>query len=141
MAMKLPGDPSGLGPEWTRDPTHLDPNGERYRSPTGDYIDFHRGRPGQPGWRGKDHWHHNGGDEHLRPGDEIPTPGDARPNPEPKPQPPDTPKADPSRMSDNSNFWRRMEQITGLTGVALIIYIVISEGSRLFPPRNLVPVP
>jgi RHS repeat-associated protein len=30
---------------------------------------------------------------------------------------------------------------TGLTGLALTIYIIVSEGSRLFPPRNLVPVP
>ncbi|HEY7394228.1 MAG TPA: PAAR-like domain-containing protein [Gemmatimonadaceae bacterium] len=32
-------------------------------------------------------------------------------------------------------------KITGLTGGALVLYLVISEGSRLFPPRNLVPVP
>ncbi|WP_133510457.1 DUF4150 domain-containing protein [Candidatus Thiosymbion oneisti] len=31
---------------------------------------------------------------------------------------------------------------TGLTGAALIAYLIISEGSRiLFPPRNLIPVP
>jgi hypothetical protein len=30
--------------------------------------------------------------------------------------------------------------IMGLSGVALVIYFVISEGSRLFLPRNLVPV-
>ena len=30
---------------------------------------------------------------------------------------------------------------TGLTGTALIAYLIISEGSRLFPPRNLVPIP
>jgi RHS repeat-associated protein len=35
-------------------------------------------------------------------------------------------------------FW---EDVTGLTGAALITYIIISEGSRLFPPRNLVPIP
>jgi hypothetical protein len=27
-----------------------------------------------PGWRGKDHWHHNGGEEHLPPGSEVPDP-------------------------------------------------------------------
>lgn len=37
--------------------------------------------------------------------------------------------------------WRRLEQATGLTGAALVLYLIISEGSRLFPPRNLVPVP
>ncbi len=36
----------------------------------------------------------------------------------------------------------RLSQITGLTGAALTVYIIISVGSRfLFPPRNLVPVP
>jgi len=27
-----------------------------------------------PGWRGKDHWHHNGDKKHLSPGDEIDDP-------------------------------------------------------------------
>ncbi|WP_168734313.1 DUF6531 domain-containing protein [Pseudothauera nasutitermitis] len=36
---------------------------------------------------------------------------------------------------------RYWEEITGLTGTALILYLIFSEGSRLFPPRNLVPVP
>ncbi|NMG72010.1 hypothetical protein [Parazoarcus communis] len=32
-----------------------------------------------PGWRGKDHWHHNGGDDHLPPGTEVPDPpGDGK---------------------------------------------------------------
>ncbi len=35
----------------------------------------------------------------------------------------------------------KIQGITGLTGTALTIYIIISEGSRLFPPRNLVPIP
>ena len=34
-----------------------------------------------------------------------------------------------------------ISQITGLTGASLTIYLIISEGTRLFPPRNLVPVP
>jgi RHS repeat-associated protein len=72
--VKLPADPSGLPPEWTPDETHRDPNGERYRHPSGDVLDFHKGRPGKPGWRGRDHWHHNGGAEHLSPGDEAPEP-------------------------------------------------------------------
>ena len=38
-------------------------------------------------------------------------------------------------------FMDRMSEITGLTGAALIAYIIISEGSRLFPPRNLIPIP
>jgi len=35
-----------------------------------------------------------------------------------------------------------IKETTGLTGVALALYLIVSEGSRiLFPPRNLVPVP
>ena len=37
--------------------------------------------------------------------------------------------------------WEYWEEVTGLTGTALVLYLLISEGSRLFPPRNLVPVP
>jgi RHS repeat-associated protein len=68
---KLPNDPSGLPADWKADPTHLDPNGQRWRHPGGDYVDFHKGRPGLPGNRGKDHWHHNGKRKHYFPGDEI----------------------------------------------------------------------
>ncbi len=39
------------------------------------------------------------------------------------------------------SFMRRMQELTGLTGLALLIYIILSEGSRAFPPRNLIPVP
>jgi hypothetical protein len=42
---------------------------------------------------------------------------------------------------EDKDFMKRMEEITGLAGAALIIYLIISEGSRLFPPRNLIPVP
>lgn len=35
----------------------------------------------------------------------------------------------------------KISNITGLTGTALTIYLIISEGSRLFPPRNLIPIP
>ncbi|WP_257835180.1 hypothetical protein [Burkholderia glumae] len=28
-----------------------------------------------------------------------------------------------------------------LTGAALLTYVILSEGSRLFPPRNAVPIP
>lgn len=48
--------------------------------------------------------------------------------------------SDPAPATDPS-FMRKMQEITGLTGTALLIYVIISEGSRLFPPRNLVPVP
>ncbi len=72
--MQLPNDPSGLPPGWTRDPSHLDPNGQRFRDSGGNVLDFHRGRPGLPGWRGKNHWHYNNCDEHLLPGTEVPDP-------------------------------------------------------------------
>jgi len=75
--LRLPRNPSGLGPEWQRDPTHRNPNGSRWKGPDGDYLDFHKGRPGVPGWRGRDHWHHNGGKEHYTPGDEVEVPDPA----------------------------------------------------------------
>ncbi|MBC8152667.1 MAG: hypothetical protein H7Z72_07130 [Bacteroidetes bacterium] len=56
----------------------------------------------------------------------------SRTQPQPAPQP--VPESD-------SEFMRRMAELTGLTGTALLIYIIISEGSRLFPPRNLIPIP
>jgi hypothetical protein len=38
--------------------------------------------------------------------------------------------------------WAYWEEATGLTGAALVIYLIVSEGSRVaFPVRNLVPVP
>jgi hypothetical protein len=55
-----------------------------------------------------------------------------RPKPEPQPIP--VPVQD-------KGFKKKISEITGLTGTALIIYIIISEGSRLFPPRNLIPAP
>jgi hypothetical protein len=90
--IKLPGDPSGLPPGWTQDPSHRDPNGERWTNGT-DVLDFNRGRPGLPGWRGKDHWHHNGGKEHLPPGSQCPTADDPPPLPDPESTP--TPNIDP----------------------------------------------
>lgn len=56
------------------------------------------------------------------------------------PNPVPVPRSVPAPET-NDDFMRRMEQITGLSGAALILYLIISEGSRLFPPRNLVPVP
>jgi len=117
----LPQDPSGLPPNWNPDPSHRDPNGERWTNGT-DVLDFHRGRPGLPGWRGRDHWHHDEGDKHYAPGEECPTTDDDAP-------------------AEDQEFMEKMSKITGLTGTALIMYLIISEGSRLFPPRNLVPVP
>jgi hypothetical protein len=60
------------------------------------------------------------------------------PPPVPVPVPEKDKQTDKTRDKD---FLKRMEELTGLTGVALILYLIVSEGSRLFPPRNLVPVP
>lgn len=35
----------------------------------------------------------------------------------------------------------RISTSTGLTGWALGLYLIVSEGSRLFPARNLIPIP
>jgi len=148
-SMQLPLDPSGLGPDWTRDPSHLDPNGSRWRHPSGEYLDFHKGRPGQPGWRGRDHWHHNGEDEHLEPGkDDIPEPPQvsAPPLPDKTPEDASEPGKSPEgaaerRATEDTGLRAKIAAATGLTGAALTWYIIISEGSRLFPPRNIIPVP
>jgi hypothetical protein len=41
----------------------------------------------------------------------------------------------------DEDYMKKMSELTGLTGAALIAYIIASEGSRLYPPRNLLPVP
>jgi hypothetical protein len=43
--------------------------------------------------------------------------------------------------SDSVWDWEYWKRVTGLTGGALVLYLIVSEGSRLYPPRNLVPVP
>lgn len=71
--MKLPPSPDGLGPDWTPDPTHRDPNGQRFRHPSGEYLDFHPRQPSKPGWRGRDHWHDSRDPKkHHQPGDDVP---------------------------------------------------------------------
>jgi len=97
VAMELPADPSGLDSDWAPDPTHRDPNGTRVRHPSGDYLDFHKGREGARGWRGEDHWHWNGGKEHLEPGSEVldPTPVSRDPKQTPGPTVDETPAPAP----------------------------------------------
>lgn len=80
---KLPSHPNQLPPGWTPDTTHRNPNGSRWTSPSGNSkIEFEPGRPGQTGWKAKDHWHKWVPDpnrpgkwvkdeEHHKPGDEI----------------------------------------------------------------------
>jgi len=60
--------------------------------------------------------------------------------PQPVRDPVQQPSTDKEPQSDE-DFMEKMAKLTGLTGTALIMYLVISEGSRLFPPRNLIPVP
>jgi hypothetical protein len=63
-----------------------------------------------------------------------------RPNPQPsewKGGPPVTPPASSKSVLD----WDYWKDVTGLSGGALALYLLVSEGSRLFPARNLVPVP
>jgi hypothetical protein len=60
-----------------------------------------------------------------------------RPNPKPEEW-----KGQASNPTSHSMVdWEYWEKLTGLTGAALVLYLIVSEGSRLFPPRNLVPVP
>ena len=63
------------------DPTHLDPNGQKFVDPSGRPLYFDPGQPGKPKWGGKPHWHdpNNFMDNpkqptHLPPGTEIPDP-------------------------------------------------------------------
>lgn len=63
-----------------------------------------------------------------------------QPRTPPVPVPVPVPEERPRPIVDRG-FMERMAAITGLTGTALVIYIIVSEGSRLFPPRNLVPIP
>jgi hypothetical protein len=80
-------------------------------------------------------------------GDKVPIPQDAwewASKPAPKPvewKGPVTAQSTAAPATD-SDFMRKMSEVTGLTGTALLIYVIISEGSRiLFPPRNAVPIP
>ena len=112
--------------------------------------------PGTPGWDGHDQAItslKNGIKRLLRQfrdnncPDLLPIPRNVhdfvdRPNPQPHewkgPQP--APMVVPT--DDTSIWdWEYWEEVTGLTGAALLAYLIISQGSRLYPPRNLVPIP
>jgi hypothetical protein len=65
-----------------------------------------------------------------------------QPKPVPVPVPEKAPERSRVRLPEvDRGFMQRMSAITGLTGTALIIYLIVSEGSRVFPPRNFIPVP
>lgn len=79
-------------------------------------------------------------------GDKVKIPEDAweqATKPAPKPEEWKNPAPVPSTPApvDNSGFMKKMADLTGLTGKALLIYVIVSEGSRFFPLRNLAPVP
>lgn len=61
---------------------------------------------------------------------------------QPNPQPRDWKGPQVAPTTERSIWdWEYWEEVTGLTGAALVLYLIVSEGSRLYPPRNLVPVP
>lgn len=62
-----------------------------------------------------------------------------RPNPSPSDWKGPMPVAEP--VSRSIFDWEYWEEMTGLTGAALVLYLIISEGSRLFPARNAIPIP
>ena len=56
----LPASPSGLGPQWVRNPKHCNPKSPedgKWTDGDGNSLEFNKGQPGMPRERGKDHWH------------------------------------------------------------------------------------
>jgi RHS repeat-associated protein len=73
----------------------------------------------------------------------FPVPRDKEPDPELIPYPPPVvvpPQIQTPLSRNNHSLRERIGIATGLTGTALTIYIIISEGSRLIPARNLIPI-
>lgn len=53
-----PDDLEGEGYKEISNPKAEEKGIRRFRNPeTGDEVEFHKGKPGEPGWRGKDHYH------------------------------------------------------------------------------------
>jgi RHS repeat-associated protein len=73
--------------------------------------------------------------EYQRRVNELTDPGPWVPMPMPMPAP--APASSGLGVTD----WEYWEEATGLTGAALVVYLIFSEGSRLIPARNLIPVP
>jgi hypothetical protein len=122
----LPKDPSELGPDWTKDTVHKPEHGKRWINDKGEKLDFDKGQPGERGDRGKDHWHYTPpdgkrGKEHYKPGQTL-------------------------KMDWPPTLWDRLRSIPPQSVVeagttAIIMYLILSEGSRFIPWRNLIPVP
>jgi hypothetical protein len=64
-----------------------------------------------------------------------------KPQPVPVVQPVAQPREQPAFDMSRVLEWKYWEQVTGLTGTALLVYLMISEGSRVIPWRNAIPVP
>ena len=64
--------------------------------------------------------------------------GDYEPQPEPAREREPAPQ---TQTQTGESFMEMMHRLTGLTGLALILYIIVSEGSRAIPVRNFVPAP
>lgn len=56
-------------------------------------------------------------------------------------EPETQPVTQPATPSITEDFWGYMAAVTGLTGAALVLYVIISEGSRIIPMRNAIPIP
>lgn len=113
---------------------------KRFRGPKGTEVEFDPGVAGKPGWGGKDHWHEFGpdgkaetdidhGHDHGA-GDPHAHDWDWGKKPPRQPGRPLTPEEQ-----------KNVKRAAGGVTAGVIIYWIISEGSRLFPPRNLIPVP
>jgi RHS repeat-associated protein len=129
----------------------LAPGDKTYGLPKDFWKWYHRQvkRPGDPDLTREEaleefeEWKRQGkpGPEGDKKGEQCPAP---EPVPEPVLEPVPEPAPEPAPEPDEKKSflsWEELEELTGLTGTALIIYLIISEGTRLFPPRNLVPVP
>lgn len=54
----FPNNPSELWPGWVKDTGFRAPNDENWINPsTGNGVQWHPAMPGEPGDKGKDHWH------------------------------------------------------------------------------------
>jgi hypothetical protein len=105
-------------------------------------TDVHDTDHGNPKYHLKPHGHDwDWADpEHPKPGPPYPVPA---PTPVPTPAPAPTPA--PVRPSElSNNYYSALDPIGKAAGWAVggtVLYWIISEASRVFPPRNLIPVP
>lgn len=71
----------------------------------------------------------------------LPVPRDKEPDPVPVPVLAPAPAPTQSPASEGLSFREKIGIATGLSGTALTLYLIISEGSRIIPARNLIPIP